>query len=89
MCVTDGSIVPRNRVVGDPIHRADLRLQRHFRLAGRAGVDGFLEVFNGFNHANHGSYVSQESNRNYGQPSFNSAIQYAPRMLQLGFRVAF
>jgi hypothetical protein len=67
----------------------DLRIQRHFRLAARAGVDGLLEVFNLFNHANYGSYVLLESNRNYGQPSFNSNIAYQPRMLQLGFRFAF
>ena len=52
-------------------------------------IDGLVEGFNVFNHANYGSYVPQESNRNYGQPSFNSAIQYAPRMLQLGFRFVF
>jgi hypothetical protein len=85
----DGTLVPRNSLVGAPVNRVDLRLQRRFRLAGRAGVDGLLEVFNLFNHANYGSYVTVESNRNYGQPSFNSAIQYAPRMLQLGFRFAF
>src|SRR2546428_656059 len=36
----DGTIVPRNNLVGHPIHRVDLRVQRHFKLAGRAGVDG-------------------------------------------------
>ena len=51
--------------------------------------EGLLEVFNLFNHANYGSYVTQESNRHYGQPSFNSAIAYQPRMLQLGFRFRF
>jgi hypothetical protein len=85
----DGTIVPRNSLVGKPIHRVDLRVQRHVRLAGRATVDGLLEVFNLFNHANYGSYVTQESNRNYGRPSFNGNIAYQPRMLQLGFRFAF
>ena len=85
----DGTLTPRNTLVGDPIHRVDLRAQRHVRLAGRAGVDGILEVFNLFNHANYGSYVLQESNRNYGQPAFNSAVAYQPRMLQLGFRFTF
>ena len=85
----DGTIVPRNNLVGHPIHRVDLRVQRHFKLAGRAGVDGLLEVFNLVNHANYGSYVTQESNRSYGQPSFNSNIAYQPRMLQLGFRFTF
>jgi hypothetical protein len=48
-----------------------------------------VEVFNLFNHANYGSYVTQESNSNYGQPSFNRNIAYQPRMLQLGFRFTF
>jgi hypothetical protein len=51
--------------------------------------EGILEGFNLFNYENYGSYVTQESNRNYGQPSFNSNIAYQPRMLQLGFRFAF
>ena len=85
----DGTVAPRNNLVGDPIHRVDLRVQRRFGLRGRAGVDGILEVFNLFNHANYGSYVTAESNRNYGQPSSNTNVAYQPRMLQLGFRATF
>ena len=66
-----------------------MRVQRRFRLSGRTSVDGLAEVFNVFNRANYGSYVTQESNRSYGQPSFNSNIAYQPRMLQFGIRVAF
>ena len=85
----DGTITPRNSLVGLPIHRVDLRIQRRFPLGGRMAIDGLVEAFNVFNHANYGSYVTQESNRNFGQASFNGAIQYAPRMLQLGFRFVF
>lgn len=85
----DGTIAPRNALVGEPIHRVDLRVQRRFPLGGRAAVDGIVEVFNLFNHSNYGSYVTQESNPNYGQPSFNRNIAYQPRMLQLGFRFTF
>jgi hypothetical protein len=85
----DGSIVPRNGLVGDPIHKVDLRLQQRIPLGGRAALDGIVEVFNLFNHANYGSYVRNESNRNYGQPAFNANFQYYPRMLQLGFRATF
>jgi hypothetical protein len=81
--------VPREGLVGEPIHRVDVRLQKRFPLGGRAAVDGILEVFNAFNHENFGSYTTAESNRNYGQPSFNPNVAYQPRMLQLGFRVAF
>jgi hypothetical protein len=85
----DGSIVPRNNFVGLPIHRMDARLQRRFGLGGRRGVDGILEVYNLFNHANYGSYTLAESNANYGKPIQNIGIAYQPRMVQLGFRVVF
>jgi hypothetical protein len=85
----DGTVVPRNSFVGRPLHRVDMRLQRRFPLAGSATVDGILEVFNVFNHENYGSYVLNQANRNYGRPVQNINVAFAPRMLQLGFRVAF
>jgi hypothetical protein len=85
----DGTIVPRNDFVGEPVHRVDLRLQQRVPLGGRARVDGILEVFNLFNHANYGAYTTVESNRLYGQPSQIANVAYAPRMLQLGFRLTF
>jgi hypothetical protein len=85
----DGTIVPRNSLVGKPIHRVDLRVQRGFPLGGLAGIDGLLEMYNVFNHANYGSYTTTEVSRNYGEPSQNSNIAYASRTLQLGFRFAF
>ena len=50
---------------------------------------GIFEVFNLFNHANYGSYMTNESNANYGQPASNSNVAYQPRMMQLGFRFGF
>ena len=85
----DGTIMPRNNLVGDPIHRVDLRLQKRLSLGGRRTIDGIVEVFNLFNHANYGSYVTNESSSLYGQPAFNSNVAYQPRTLQLGFRTAF
>jgi hypothetical protein len=85
----DGTIVPRNSFVGAPIHRVDLRVQRRFRLLGRAAIDGIFEVYNLFNHENHGLYTVQESNRNFGQPQPSPNVAYWPRMLQLGFRATF
>ena len=85
----DGTIVARNSLVGEPIHRVDLRLQRRFRLAGRASVDGILEVFNLLNHENFGSYTAAESNANFGKPTFNGNRAYAARQFQLGFRFLF
>ena len=85
----DGTIVPRNAFVGKPIHRVDMRLQRRFSLFGPVHLDGTIEVFNVFNHANYGSYTTQESSASYGLPAQNTNVAYAPRMLQLGFRFAF
>jgi hypothetical protein len=85
----DGSILPRNGIVGKPIHRVDTRVQKRLPLAGRLSVDGILEVFNLFNHANYGSYVVNESSTEFGKPAFNGNVAYQPRMLQLGFRVGF
>ena len=85
----DGTILPRNNLVGDPIHRVDMRLQKRIPLVGRARIDGIFEVFNLFNHANYGSYVTNESSPLFGRPSFSDSLSYQPRMLQLGFRTTF
>jgi hypothetical protein len=84
----DGTIVPRNNFVGLPLHRVDVRLQRRFNL-GPAKLDGLLEVFNVFNHANYGSYVTNEASKSYGQPTANVNEAYRPRSAQLGFRMMF
>ena len=44
-----------------------MRLQRRFRLGAHATVDGIVEVFNLFNHANYGSYVTAEVSPAYGR----------------------
>jgi hypothetical protein len=85
----DGSIMERNAIVGEPIHRFDMRVQKRLPIAGRFAIDGMFEVFNLFNHANFGSYVINESSTEYGKPAFNGNVAYQPRMLQLGFRLAF
>jgi len=85
----DGTIVPRNSFVGTPVQRMDLRLQRRFVIRGHASVKGSLEVFNVFNHANYGSYVSNQVAANYLQPQQSTSPDYAPRTLQLGFQLAF
>ena len=56
---------------------------------GRAKVEGIVEVFNLFNHANYGSFVLNESNSRFGQPEPNLNVAYQPRMVQLGFRASF
>jgi hypothetical protein len=58
-------------------------------LGGRYSIDGIAEVFNLFNRANYGSWVTDEANARYGAPDTNTAIAYQPRMGQVGFRVTF
>lgn len=74
--------------LADPIHRVDIRVQQRFPIGGRTRVDGILEVFNLFDHANFGSYTTLESSPRYGQPTQNLNVAYQPRILQLGFRLA-
>jgi hypothetical protein len=82
-------VVPRNNFVGTPIHRVDIRGMKRFRAGSRISIDGMVEVFNLFNHRNFGSYVTAESNAAYGRPAQNTAVEFQPRMIQLGFRFAF
>jgi hypothetical protein len=89
----NGTIIPRNSFVGDPIHRVDLRLQRRFPLGGRARLDGIIEMFNAFNHANFGNYsLNEAAPASFGRPTLSgrgSATAYVARTLQLGVRFAF
>jgi hypothetical protein len=85
----DGTIIARAAIIGEPIHRIDMRLQKRLSFGEQIRLDGMFEVFNLLNHENYGSYTTNESNANYGRPSFNGNVAYQPRMLQLGFRVAF
>jgi hypothetical protein len=83
-------LLDRSQLVGKPLHRVDMRLQKRFSLGGRRNADLMAEVFNLFNHANYGSYTTTFSNAaNYGKPSFNNATAYQPRILQLGFHLTF
>jgi hypothetical protein len=82
-----GSFVQRNGFVGQPLHRVDLRVSRRFPLFSAASIEGMLEAFNIFNHSNYGSYLTTVGLASFGQPTANTDLAYAPRMLQLGFRV--
>ena len=52
-------------------------------------IDGMIETYNLFNHANFGSYTTNMANMNFGRPSQNTALAYQPRMLQLGVKFTF
>jgi len=85
----DGTIIPREAFVGDPIHRVELRLQQRVQLRGTLAINGYVEIFNLFDHANYGSYNVTETSPTYGQPISNPNLSYAPRTVQLGFRLTF
>jgi hypothetical protein len=85
----NGTLVERNSFDRADIHRVDLRLQRRIRLGGRAAIDGIVEVFNVFNRNNFNAWTLNESNANFGKPEQDTNLAFAPRMLQLGFRVGF
>ena len=84
----NGTLIDRNSFDRGSLSRLDMRVQRRFAF-GRVALDGMLEVFNVFNRANYGSWVENESNARFGQPSDNNNIAFKPRVLQLGFRAAF
>jgi hypothetical protein len=85
----DGSILPRNSLVRDPIHRVDIRFQQRVPLGDRMRLEGVLELFNLFNRANYGSYVTNAANPNYGRPTASANLAYAARTAQLGFRLTY
>jgi hypothetical protein len=84
----NGTLIERNSFDRDSLSRLDMRLQRRFTF-GRVSLDGMMEVFNLFNRANYGTWVENESNARFGQPSDNPNIAFKPRVLQFGFRTAF
>ncbi len=83
------SNLPESLTVTADAPRMDMRLLRKFRLTGSLAIDGIVEVFNVFNHANYGSYVTDRSLTTFGQPQQNTNVSCAPRSMQLGFRLVF
>ena len=69
-----------------PVQRAWLDRSRR---GSRRSADLIAEAFNPFNRAKYGSYTLQESGPRYGLPDASSNLAYAPRTLQLGFRLTF
>jgi hypothetical protein len=84
-----GSIIPRASFVGTPLHRVEMRLLQRIPLHGRANLAGSLEVFNVFNRKNYQSYNLTETSPAYGTPNSSTNLSYAPRTVQLGFRLTF
>ena len=86
--VGPGNEVPRNALLGDPLHRLDLRVTKVFDL-GVIRVSGIAELFNVLNHENFGAYQRNVNRSNFGNPVFNGDIAYGPRSAQFAFRIEF
>jgi len=76
----DGSFIARNSFVGKPIHRADVRLLKSFALGARRRVDGMLDLFNAFNHAQFNNPSGNVSSSIFGQVT---TTRIAARITQL------
>jgi hypothetical protein len=85
----NGEVVPRNGLEGPNHHRVDMRLQQRIPVGPRVRLDGQLEFFNLFNRFNYSNYTTDELSIRFGQPIESNNVAYRPRMLQLGFRLAF
>ena len=86
---TSTDIVPRNSLRRPAIHRVDARFQQRIPVGGGVRLDGQLEIFNLFNRFNPSGIVANELNIRFGQLEESNNIAYRPRVLQLGFRLAF
>ena len=84
----DGTIVPRNNFVGNPIHRVDMKLAWPVQ-AGAYEIEASIEVFNLFNHANFFQYTTAEASPSYGLPRQSFLVAYVPRTAAVGLKVAF
>jgi hypothetical protein len=85
----DGSIIPRNSFVSKPIHRVEVRLLQRIPLGGKANLAGSFEVFNLLNRKNYGAYDLTETSGTFLQPQPSANLSYAPRTVELGFRLTF
>ncbi|MQA29462.1 MAG: hypothetical protein GEU82_06435 [Luteitalea sp.] len=84
-----GTLIPRNGLKQDALHKVDLRATKEFRLVGNVKIQGIAEVFNVLNHANFGTYQGNRRATNFRQPVQNAATAYTPRSGQFAFKLSF
>jgi hypothetical protein len=93
--IASGETIPRNALVGLPLHKVDLRLTKDFKLVGTTKISLIGEVYNLFNHHNYGSYnttlaaTAPATTALFGQPTQNTGNAYVPRQAQFAFRLSF
>ena len=83
------STVDRDSFYGRPIYRVDGRLQKTFSLGERYRIVLMGEVFNFLNHPNYGSYTTDITSPQFGNPTQNTSLSYSPRTFQLAARFEF
>ena len=83
-----GNELPRNALLGNALHRLDLRLTKVFDF-GVIRVTGIAELFNVLNHENFGGYQTTVNRSNFGNPTQNLDVAYGPRSAQFAFRIEF
>jgi hypothetical protein len=84
-----GEVIPRNALVGLPLHRFDLRFSKDVNLGHGVKATGIAEVFNLTNHENYGAYNSQINTAGFGDPRQNLLNAYQARVWQLAFKLSF
>jgi Carboxypeptidase regulatory-like domain len=93
--IASGETIPRNALVGLPLHKVDLRLTKDIKLVGTTKISLIGEVYNLFNHHNYGSYnltlaaTVPATTALFGQPTQNTGNAYVPRQAQFAFRLSF
>jgi hypothetical protein len=79
-----GEVVPRNALMGLPLHTVDLRVAKDFNFGGRTKLSLIAEAFNVVNRENWSGFTNQVDSPNFGRPTSGSY-----RTGQLGIRLAF
>jgi hypothetical protein len=93
--IASGDTIPRDALVGLPLHKVDLRVTKDIKLVGNAKISLIAEVYNLFNHHNYGSYnttlsaTAPATTALFGQPLQNTGNAYVPREAQFAFRIGF
>src|SRR5262249_37932125 len=93
--IASGDTIPRDALVGLPLHKVDLRLTKDFKLVGTTKISLIGEVYNLFNHHNYGRYnktlsaTAPATTARFGPPLENPGNAYVPRKAQFAFRPGF
>jgi hypothetical protein len=93
--INSGDTIPRDALVGLPLHKVDLRLTKDIKLPGSMKLSLIGEVYNLFNHHNYGTYnltlsaTAPATTALFGTPVQNTGNAYVPREAQFAFRLSF